>query len=70
MATINFLGLGFQPPSPNWGVMVSEQRATISLAPLSTLAPALAIGIVSIGVSLIADAATQALGLDRVSTTR
>jgi peptide/nickel transport system permease protein len=70
MATINFLGLGFQPPSPNWGVMVSEQRATISLAPLSTLAPALAIGIVSIGVSLIADAATQALGLDRFSTTR
>jgi peptide/nickel transport system permease protein len=61
MATINFLGLGVQPPSPNWGVMVSESRTTLSIAPVATLAPAFAIAFLSVGIGLIADAATQAL---------
>ena len=46
VATLNFLGLGLQPPSPNWGVMVAESRTTVTVAPLTTLAPALAIGLV------------------------
>ena len=52
------------PPSPNWGVMVSEYRAIITVAPVAALAPALAIGLVSVGVSLIADAVTRSLSLD------
>lgn len=67
MATINFLGLGSQPPSPNWGLMVAESRATISIAPVATLAPAVAIALLSAAIGLIADAATQAL--DRQSRT-
>lgn len=59
IATLNFLGLGAQPPSPNWGLMVSESRSTFVTDPIQTLAPALAIGLVSISVSLIADAVTQ-----------
>lgn len=59
IATLNFLGLGAQPPSSNWGLMVSENRSTFVTDPVATLAPALAIGLVSIAVSLIADAATQ-----------
>jgi peptide/nickel transport system permease protein len=62
VATLNFLGLGLQPPSPNWGVMVSESRKTIATAPLATIAPALAIGILSVGIGLIADAVTQVMG--------
>jgi peptide/nickel transport system permease protein len=62
VATLNFLGLGLQPPSSNWAVMVAESRPTITTAPYQTLAPALAIGAVSIGVSLIADAITQSVG--------
>jgi peptide/nickel transport system permease protein len=62
VATLNFLGLGLQPPSPNWGVMVSESRKTIATTPLATIAPALAIGILSVGIGLIADAATQVIG--------
>jgi peptide/nickel transport system permease protein len=64
MATLNYLGLAIQPPNPNWGVMVSENQGTIALQPLATLAPAIAIGTLSVGVSLIADSATQRLGLD------
>ena len=59
VATLNFLGLGSQPPSPNWGLMVAESQDTIATRPLATLAPALAIGLLSIAVSLVADAVTQ-----------
>lgn len=63
IATLNFLGLGAQQPSPNWGLMVNENRSTFVTDPIATLAPALAIGAVSIAVSLIADAATQSKGV-------
>ncbi len=59
VATLNFLGLGAQPPSPNWGLMVAESRGTIVLSPVATLAPALAIAVLSVSVSLLADAVTQ-----------
>jgi peptide/nickel transport system permease protein len=59
VATLNFLGLGAQPPSPNWGLMVAESRGTIVQSPVATLVPALAIGVVSVAVSLLADAVTQ-----------
>jgi peptide/nickel transport system permease protein len=59
VATLNFLGLGSQPPSPNWGLMVAESLDTVTVAPLATLAPALAVGLLAVGVSLIADAVTQ-----------
>lgn len=62
VSTLNFLGLGLQPPSPNWAVMVAESETTIVTRPLQTIAPALCIGILSVGVSLIADAMTQGVG--------
>jgi peptide/nickel transport system permease protein len=63
IVTLNFLGLGEHPPSPNWGVMVAEARQTIVVNPVATLAPALAIGALSVGIGLLADAFTGALGL-------
>jgi peptide/nickel transport system permease protein len=62
-ATLNFLGLGAQPPSPNWGLMVSENRSVITVAPLAALVPALAIGMISVGISLVADALSHRYGL-------
>jgi peptide/nickel transport system permease protein len=59
VATLNFLGLGAQPPSPNWGLMVSEARQTIVTQPLQTLAPAFAIALLSVGIGLLADAVTK-----------
>jgi len=54
-ATLGFLGLGVQPPAPDWGVMVSASRSLLTTAPWAVLAPALAIAAVVIGFSLIAD---------------
>jgi peptide/nickel transport system permease protein len=59
VATLNFLGLGVQPPKADWGVMVAEGRGFINIAPVATLAPAAAIALLSIALNLIADALTQ-----------
>jgi peptide/nickel transport system permease protein len=59
IATLNFLGLGVQPPKADWGVMVAEGRGFINLDPVATLAPAAMIAFLSIALNLIADALTQ-----------
>lgn len=61
VATLNFLGLGAQPPNPNWGLMVAEGQEYIQQAPLIALAPAAAIAVVVIGTHLLADALTNEL---------
>lgn len=55
IATINFLGLGVQPPSSDWGLMASEGRVFLGLAPLITVAPCVAIATLTIGVNLVSD---------------
>ena len=61
VATLNFLGLGAQPPEPDWGLMVAESRNFLSVAPWATLAPAAGIAALSISFNLIADALTRHL---------
>lgn len=63
ITTLNFLGLGVAPPSPNWGLMVSEARPTILVNPSAVLAPTLAIGALCVAIGLIADAVTERLGV-------
>jgi peptide/nickel transport system permease protein len=55
IATLNFLGLGVQPPSSDWGLMVSEGRVYLGQAPLIAVTPALAIAILTIGINLVSD---------------
>jgi peptide/nickel transport system permease protein len=62
IASLSFLGLGVQPPSPNWGVMVAENRDLLFAYPLPVLVPAAAIAILAISVNLIADALTIFFG--------
>jgi peptide/nickel transport system permease protein len=61
VATLNFLGLGAQPPDPDWGLMVSESRNFISVQAWATLMPAAGIAALSISFNLIADALTRHL---------
>jgi peptide/nickel transport system permease protein len=55
IATLNFLGLGVQPPSSDWGLMVSEGRVYLGQAPLIAIAPACAIAVLTIGINLVSD---------------
>ncbi len=61
VASLGFLGVGVQPPSPNWGLMVSEARQYVGQMPWALYYPAGAIALVVIGVNLMADGLKRAL---------
>lgn len=67
IASVNFLGLGLQPPAADWGLMVSENRSGLNLNPLAVLAPAALIALLTIAVNLVGDAIARTQG---VSTAR
>src|SRR5258706_2525764 len=60
-ATLSFLGLGAQPPKPEWGLMVSESRKYMHLSPWMILWPSLSIATVAIGFNLLGDGLRDAL---------
>ncbi len=55
ISSLGFLGFGVQPPTPDWGLMISESRNYVSIAPWAVLFPALAIGIIVVAVNALAD---------------
>lgn len=57
-ASLSFLGLGVQPPTPSWGSMVADGRDLFQLrsAPWTSLFPGLAIGAVVLAFNLLGDA--------------
>ena len=61
IGSLSFLGLGVQPPSPDWGLMVAENRSLLSTSPLSSMAPAVLLATLSVSYNLIADAISSHL---------
>ena len=56
VASLGFLGVGARPPTPDWGLMVNENRGGLyTLAPWALNFPALAIATLVIGVNLMSD---------------
>lgn len=60
-AALSFLGVGAQPPSSDWGLMISEGRAFIDGAPWITVFPGLAMCLTVIGVNLLGDGLREVL---------
>lgn len=60
-ATLSFLGLGIQPPTPEWGAMVSTARQYIAIAPHTFLYPTLAIFVTVVAFNVLGDALRDAL---------
>ncbi|AWJ94841.1 ABC transporter permease (plasmid) [Azospirillum baldaniorum] len=54
-AALSFIGMGAQPPSSDWGLMISEARPFVEQAPWIALCPGLAMGITVIGINLLGD---------------
>lgn len=69
IASVNFLGLGLQPPNSDWALLISENRQYISLNAWSVLAPAAMIALLTIGVNLMGDAIARSLGRSYVPRT-
>ncbi|WP_443060279.1 ABC transporter permease subunit [Streptomyces sp. NBC_00444] len=47
LASLGFLGLGSQPPAPEWGLLLDESRAYVERAPWAALAPAVALAVLA-----------------------
>ncbi len=60
-ASLSFLGLGAQPPIPEWGAMLSDGRAYLSIAPHVATTPGLAILITVLSFNLLGDGLRDAL---------
>ncbi len=60
-AALSFLGMGAQPPSSDWGLMISEARAFVDRAPWIALAPGIAMCVTVIGVNLLGDGLREIL---------
>jgi peptide/nickel transport system permease protein len=66
VASISFLGFGLQPPAADWGLMINENRLSITVQPWAVLLPVAAIGLLTVGTNLITDGLARALaGIDR-----
>lgn len=65
IAGLSFLGLGQQPPTPDWGLMINENRIGMGANPWPVVVPVILIAILTIGINLFTDAlsrSTQAVG--------
>jgi peptide/nickel transport system permease protein len=59
IASLGFLGVGVQPPTPDWGVMVADAQDYASQSPWMVIFPALAIASLVIGINLLSDGIKQ-----------
>ena len=58
---MSFLGLAVQPPTPSWGVMISDGKAFLTTAPWMMLSPGLAIVSTVLAFTLLGDGLRDAL---------
>jgi peptide/nickel transport system permease protein len=61
-ASLSFLGLGVQPPTADWGLMIRDARQYIFLSPWPLVCPGAALGITIIGFNLFGDGLRDRLG--------
>jgi peptide/nickel transport system permease protein len=61
-ASLAFLGLGVQPPTADWGLMIREARQYVFLSPWPLLVPGVALAVTIIGFNLLGDGLRDRLG--------
>jgi peptide/nickel transport system permease protein len=66
VSSLSFLGFGANPPTPDWGLMVAENRTALTVAPMATVAPIIALATFVVALNLAADGLSKAWGVDRV----
>lgn len=55
LAGLSFLGVGIQPPTPGWGLMLTDARNNLAVAPWTAIVPGLAISLAVISCNVIGD---------------
>jgi peptide/nickel transport system permease protein len=62
IGSLGFLGFGLRPPTPEWGLMISENRALIMITPVTVLGPGLALASLVVGLNLFTEGLARILG--------
>lgn len=65
VSTLSFLGFGVNPPTPDWGLMIQENRTALVVAPMGTISPIIALAVLVVGLNLAADGLGKYFGVDR-----
>jgi peptide/nickel transport system permease protein len=60
VAAVSFLGFGLQPPTADWGLMINENRLSITVQPWAVVLPVAAIGLLTVGTNLVTDGIARA----------
>jgi peptide/nickel transport system permease protein len=61
LAGLSFLGVGIQPPTPDWGLMLTTARNNLAVAPWTAIFPGLAISLTVVGFNFMGDGLRDAL---------
>ena len=62
VASLGFLGFGLRPPTPEWGLMMSENRALIMISPVIVMGPGLMLASLVVGLNLWTEGLARILG--------
>lgn len=62
IGSLGFLGFGMRPPTPEWGLMISENRSLLLISPVTVLGPGLTLASLVIGLNLFTDGLARILG--------
>ena len=66
IASLSFIGLGIQPPTADWGLMINENRGLLAAQPWAVLLPTIGISLYAVGVNLLTEGLGRAVaGIDR-----
>ena len=65
IASLSFLGLGLKPPTPDWGIMISDAKSYYLSHPILIMAPGAAIMLLSLSINIIGDFARDYLDKEK-----
>jgi peptide/nickel transport system permease protein len=62
VGSLGFLGFGMRPPSPEWGLMISENRNLLIVSPVTVLGPGFMLASLVVGLNLFTEGLARILG--------
>jgi peptide/nickel transport system permease protein len=62
IGTLGFLGFGLRPPTPEWGLMISEYRNLLTIQPMAVFGPGLMLSTLVIGLNFFTEGLARILG--------
>ena len=62
IGSLGFLGFGLRPPLPEWGLMISENRSLLLIAPATVIGPGVALASLVVGLNLFTEGLARILG--------